>query len=285
MKPCSLVVALFRQPRIASARHAAAILALAGVFSVGSASAQSVIVTEGVSSGGLQLFTFTVDPGPLVNAYGSIDTTDGGAGIFANSPGSFSQTDLLPLPGSLANAGSNDSGLLFPLDSEGAIDDSFGFLELTDSDSVIQGVIAGTTGSNAVSAGPFPYAQVAILEGQDPSGTFSINLVEIFDGVPVVISTLSGSFGSVVTVPGDFDSDGDVDQEDFTLWSSTLGSTTALAADGSGNGVVDAADYTVWREAFEASATSVVQAPEPSALIALVTLAPIAFNRAKRRVR
>jgi glucose/arabinose dehydrogenase len=50
---------------------------------------------------------------------------------------------------------------------------------------------------------------------------------------------------------GDYDIDGDVDEDDFLVWRSTFGSNYLLAADGNGNGVIDAADYTVWRDALE----------------------------------
>jgi glucose/arabinose dehydrogenase len=47
---------------------------------------------------------------------------------------------------------------------------------------------------------------------------------------------------------GDYDIDGDVDEDDFLVWRSTFGSNLLLAADGNHNGIVDAADYTVWRD-------------------------------------
>lgn len=47
---------------------------------------------------------------------------------------------------------------------------------------------------------------------------------------------------------GDYDINGVVDQNDYTVWRSTIGSNLLLAADGNGNGVVDAADYVIWRK-------------------------------------
>ncbi len=61
--------------------------------------------------------------------------------------------------------------------------------------------------------------------------------------------------GQVIGQPlaGDYDMDGDVDAEDYTVWTMDFGSTTNLAADGSGNGIVDAEDFTIWRDNLGAS--------------------------------
>jgi len=49
-------------------------------------------------------------------------------------------------------------------------------------------------------------------------------------------------------LPGDYNLDGVVDNEDYAVWRTTFGRTgTTLPADGNGNSVVDAADYVVWR--------------------------------------
>jgi glucose/arabinose dehydrogenase len=64
-------------------------------------------------------------------------------------------------------------------------------------------------------------------------------------------------------IKGDYDIDGDVDDDDAAVWRSTFGSNLLLAADGNGNGVVDAADYVVWRKAkaeAELAAAAVVTA-------------------------
>lgn len=52
-------------------------------------------------------------------------------------------------------------------------------------------------------------------------------------------------------LPGDYDSGGVVDDQDYTVWKAAFGttvSTAGLGADGNANGIVDAADYTVWRD-------------------------------------
>jgi hypothetical protein len=78
-------------------------------------------------------------------------------------------------------------------------------------------------------------------------------------------------------LPGDYDSDGDIDLDDRTVWASSYGSTvfSGRLADGNLDGVINAADYTVWRDAFDSAAVAV---PEPSAL-ALVLVGLLASSR------
>jgi hypothetical protein len=51
-----------------------------------------------------------------------------------------------------------------------------------------------------------------------------------------------------VTLPGDYDGNGVVEVEDYSIWSLGSGGAGSLAADGNGDEVVDAADYVVWRK-------------------------------------
>ena len=60
--------------------------------------------------------------------------------------------------------------------------------------------------------------------------------------------------------PGDYDFDGDVDEDDYDVWAAAYGSTTDLDADGSGDDVVNAVDFTVWRENLTPVSAAV---PEP----------------------
>ncbi len=55
---------------------------------------------------------------------------------------------------------------------------------------------------------------------------------------------------STVTLAGDYNGSGVVDQNDYTVWKSNFGATVLAGsgADGNVNGVVDAADFTVWRD-------------------------------------
>ncbi len=69
-------------------------------------------------------------------------------------------------------------------------------------------------------------------------------------------ANITGTYG-----PGDYNTDGTVDQDDYTLWISTFNSTTDLRADGNGNNIVDAADFTVWRDNLDPVLTDATPAP------------------------
>ena len=57
-------------------------------------------------------------------------------------------------------------------------------------------------------------------------------------------------------IVGDYDIDGNVDNDDHAVWRTNFGSNLLLAADGNKNGVVDTADYIVWRNAMSAGAAA-----------------------------
>ena len=80
------------------------------------------------------------------------------------------------------------------------------------------------------------------------------------------------SFSAASSLPptaGDFNGDGRVDANDYSMWRSTFGSTVALAADGNSNGIIDAADYVVWRH-NAGQLLSSNSVPEPSSGILLL---------------
>lgn len=76
-------------------------------------------------------------------------------------------------------------------------------------------------------------------------------------------------FSNPPAVLGDYNNDGTVGPEDYTVWKNSFGSSTNLAADGNDDGIVNAADYTVWRDHLgqHAGSGSAAAVPEPSALL------------------
>jgi CotH kinase protein/Lamin Tail Domain len=61
-------------------------------------------------------------------------------------------------------------------------------------------------------------------------------------------ATITSTTYGTPPLPGDFDSSGTVDAQDYNVWLGTFGSASDLRADGNLNGIVDAGDYTVWRD-------------------------------------
>ncbi len=72
----------------------------------------------------------------------------------------------------------------------------------------------------------------------------------VIAGTSVDIHLQIGDRGmnEVTLSDGDYDFDGEVDTDDYAVWSASYSSTTLLAADANGDGVVNAADYTTWRD-------------------------------------
>jgi glucose/arabinose dehydrogenase len=108
-----------------------------------------------------------------------------------------------------------------------------------------------------------------------------------------IVSINTGSVFRIATdalLAGDYDADGDVDQQDYGFWNTNFGTTAGagLAADGNGDGTVNAADYTVWRDNLGASVHNLgagggsVSVPEPTAAM-LISLAAISTLIHRRR--
>jgi hypothetical protein len=93
-------------------------------------------------------------------------------------------------------------------------------------------------------------------------------------------------------VPGDFDSDGDVDGNDFLVWQGGFGipsGATSADGDADSDGDVDGNDFLIWQSNFGASAeggTSHVTVPELATLplgVACLIFAGLTVCRSWRR--
>jgi hypothetical protein len=88
-------------------------------------------------------------------------------------------------------------------------------------------------------------------------------------------------------LPGDYNHNGSVGPEDYTVWTTDFGSLAKLDADGNGNFIVDAADYTVWRDhlgqSLPMAGAAAAPIPEPSTiLLALSASVALAFAPTRR---
>ncbi len=96
------------------------------------------------------------------------------------------------------------------------------------------------------------------------------------DPGPQLFLTLSN-----FALPGDYDHNGTVDTNDYTVWRQNYG-TTNSDADGDRNGIVDAGDFVIWRHNFghtlpgtlSGTSAAAVAIPEPAtAILFALTLA------------
>jgi hypothetical protein len=105
-------------------------------------------------------------------------------------------------------------------------------------------------------------------------GFTSLDFDANFNAANFFVDSLQYSAAGTVALPGDYNSDGEVDGDDYLAWKGAFGNSIAPAgsgADGNGNGVVDAADYTVWRDnlASGGSAGLALSVPEPQSIAML----------------
>jgi len=94
------------------------------------------------------------------------------------------------------------------------------------------------------------------------------------------------------TLIGDFDDDGDIDGDDWSIFAAELGSTMPTVTDLTGDGVNNHSDFRRFKEIFEdfngagSFATLLGQVPEPStALLALLSAAGLVVGPAAGRCR
>jgi hypothetical protein len=113
-----------------------------------------------------------------------------------------------------------------------------------------------------------PTAPIKVTTNVFVTGTFVADTVNL--------TTFTQRFTRAV--PGDFDSDGDVDGADFVIWQTNFPAAsgkTLATGDADADGDVDGADFVVWQTNFPTtSAGGSSPVPEPTSLtLALVTAA------------
>lgn len=127
------------------------------------------------------------------------------------------------------------------------------------------------------------YVKLDILSnhnGRDFTDPFGDDLLQNFAGLSEV------QFFATIALTGDYNNDGAVDADDYTVWRSSFGSTSSLDADGNNNGVIDAADYVVWRKNVgNAAAGQAASIPEPGTMALCLLLSVLPGLGVLRRFR
>jgi hypothetical protein len=138
-------------------------------------------------------------------------------------------------------------------------------------------------------------------EGQKKAGWIQIRTVPGSNGVEPrlgAIEVLQWAYentvgASILTgqtssggVLGDYNGNGTVGPEDYTVWKNTFNNnvTSGTGADGNSNGRVDAADYTVWRDRLAGSGAAFA-VPEPGTIsLGVLALGAAGIAALRRRV-
>jgi hypothetical protein len=198
----------------------------------------------------------------------------------------------------------NPSGTVGPGNSPGVLSVSGDFVQGAAGMLAIE--IAGTTVETE-------YDQLNVTGNATLDGTLSVTLLggflpEVGDTFDVLNAALiSGTFAtldlpalaggkswntsvlytdgilsiSAALVPGDFDSDGDVDGADFVIWQTNFPAASGhvlATGDADGDGDVDGADFVVWQTNFPYT-PSPAAVPEPSTIALVLLSLPIVFAK------
>ena len=88
----------------------------------------------------------------------------------------------------------------------------------------------------------------------------------------------TGGTAASVTLPGDFNSSGIVDDVDLDVWTTNFGTGTTLATgDADGDGDADGSDFLIWQQNLSGAPAAAV--PEPSTATVLLGLGLAAVLR------
>lgn len=100
----------------------------------------------------------------------------------------------------------------------------------------------------------------------------SIQLSGVGNAVIYMDTVAHNPDGSLLSLPGDFDYDGDVDGEDLETWQASYGANSGASmnnGDADGDGDVDGRDYLAWQRNYQSPTTPpITSVPEPGTLLA-----------------
>ena len=124
----------------------------------------------------------------------------------------------------------------------------------------------------------------------DPFGRSDIRIQVDADGELYILSKSDGMIRSIVgpqPLPGDYNYDGVVNDDDYNTWQASFGATVprlGLWADGNKDGIVNAADYTVWRDHVSNTGAGggAGSVPEPACAILVGLAAVLALLNLRR---
>jgi hypothetical protein len=243
-------------------------------------------------------------------------TKSGDGAMTVNNDLNTSGGSIVVLGGLLGGGGTvggdlnNPSGTVGPGNSPGVLSVSGDFAQGAAGTLAIE--IAGTTVDTE-------YDQLNVAGNATIDGTLSVTLLggflpEVGDTFDVLnAAAISGAFATLdlpalaggkswntsllytdgilsiaaVLIPGDFDSDGDVDGADFVAWQThfpTASGATLADGDADADGDVDGADFVVWQTNFPySSGPGAAPVPEPGAMLLGSFGAAIAIIAWRRR--
>jgi hypothetical protein len=181
-----------------------------------------------------------------------VDRTGTGGQLAADVEG---QTNYYASGGAgylLASSQGNNEFAVYRRDANNAFVGSFGL--------IAGGGIDAVTDTDGIDVTNFPLGSQfpqGLFIAQDNDDNFKLARWDAIDaafGGALISDTawdprLVGRSPRPPALPGDYNSNGQVDAADYVVWRKTLGQSVNpySGADGSGNGRVDALDYSVWR--------------------------------------
>jgi len=241
------------------------------------------------------------------NTYNGTTSIDQGTLLAANTTGSATGSGPVQVNSAATLAGSgtvaghvsvNADGTLSPGTSAGVFTAQAGVTLAGNSllDIEIGGLSTGTqydqlAADSSIDILPDAILQLSLLTGFTPnfgdeftivtatnvSGTFdTVDGYDLGNGLGFDVVYGADNIALEVVLLGDYDSSGQVDAADYTVWRDDLGQVgTNLAADGNSDSVVDENDYILWKANFGGTSSpanvGIATVPEPRAMFVLLS--------------